>query len=127
MVSKTLTLAVLVVSLGLINAAAVKEQKADKHFGVYDYHDYPHGFHGYDWEYAHEWEYGHHEWVGHPEFLHHSDNLHCFSCNENYHACRYPFIDPNGLKNQYVTCSGQCMKFRNPDDHFRKFSFDFLF
>ncbi len=47
--------------------------------------------------------------------------LYCFSCNENYAACRYPFVDMPGLENNYIKCNGQCMKFRNPNDNYCKY------
>ena len=58
---------------------------------------------------------------GHPGFLAvpmPDKDLHCFSCNENYAACRYPFLDLDALKGNYVPCNGQCVKFRNPNDNF---------
>ena len=67
MVSKILTLAVLVVALGLINAAALKEQKAfkdQKHDVAFNalLHsaNYHHSFHGHEAGYPHYPHYYHH-------------------------------------------------------------------
>ena len=47
-------------------------------------------------------------------------DLKCFSCNENYAACAFPTINLEQLKGNYISCAGQCMKFRNPQDNFSK-------
>ncbi len=53
-------------------------------------------------------------------------DLHCFSCNQNYPYCNYPFIDFDMLKGNYLPCAGQCVKFRNPEDNYSYYYF-FIF
>ena len=134
MVSKVLAMAVCLVVVVVIHGAAVQEtlkhDDHNDHHGHYDPYDMPSYLeHAGEWmsdHWAVNWpffNYPQHFWPEHPTFLHQapSHDLHCFSCNENYAACRYPFLNEE-LQGNYIQCNGQCVKFRNPDDNMCKSS-----